>query len=597
MTNLKLPLLCSLFVAITACSDDQAKTPPVETSSTETSSSVTEIVESSSVSSGSSFVYAKPTGLIANEAAVVSARIEASEVGLEILKKGGTAFDAMVAVEMALAVAYPFAGSPGGGGFVVYRQADGSVGALDFREKAPLAAHRDMYLDENGEVISGMSRNGATAAGVPGTIAGIFAMHERFGTKPIAELLQPVIDLAEKGVVVTEYQKSRLDSSRPLIAEISGSDSKFAREYQVGEIVKRDALAETLKKIVANGRDEFYKGETAKKIAQFIQEKGGYITEEDLAQYKAVWREPVRFSYNGFDIISMSPPSSGGVTLQQILTMIEPYDVGQYDHNSLPSTQIIVEAERRAYADRNEYLGDPDFVDIPKDKLLNPNYLKNRMADFSFDQATKSSDISAGDINFAESMETTHYSIVDKYGNAIAATITINGGFGSKLFSDELGFFFNNEMDDFSVKPGVPNMFGLIGNEANSIQPGKRMLSSMTPTIVEKDGEFFMALGAPGGSTIITSVLQTFLNVTAFEMSMQEAVNAPRFHHQWLPDLVLFENEGFSEELLEGLKAKGYQVNRGRAPVIGKVDAILRLPDGTYETGADKRGDDAAAVF
>lgn len=545
----------------------------------------------------SDFTFPEPTGLIAKKAVAVSARPEVSEIGLEIMRNGGTAFDAMVAMEMALAVAYPFAGSPGGGGFVVYRSAEGEFGALDFREKAPAAAHRDMYLDEDGNVIKGMSREGATAAGVPGTVAGIFAMHERFGTKPFAELMAPVIELAEEGFVVTEYQSGRLARSRPKIAMISGTDSKFAQELAPGTRVKNPALANTLKRIVTGGRDEFYKGELAKQIAEFIQAKGGFITEADLANYTAVWRDPVQFDYKELTITSMSPPSSGGITLQQILGMIEPYDISQYEHNSLPAMQLIIEAERRAYADRNHFLGDPDFVEIPYKRLTSDDYLAGRMASFSFDQATPSSTVGHGRWQIAESSETTHYSIVDTYGNAIAATITINGGYGSKLYSDELGFFFNNEMDDFSAKPGTPNMFGLIGSEANNIQPGKRMLSSMTPTIVTKDDELFIVLGSPGGSTIITTVLQGILNVYEFGMSMQEAVNAPRFHHQWLPDSVLVEKEGFTEEVMTGLKAKGYDARQGWAPVIGKMDAILVYPDGTMEAGADKRGDDAAAGY
>jgi gamma-glutamyltranspeptidase/glutathione hydrolase len=545
----------------------------------------------------SDFKFPEPTGLIAKQAVAVSARPEVSEIGLEIMRNGGTAFDAMVAMEMALAVAYPFAGSPGGGGFVVYRSAEGEFGALDFREKAPAAAHRDMYLDEDGNVIKGMSREGATAAGVPGTVAGIFAMHERFGTKPFAELMAPVIELAEEGFVVTEYQSGRMARSRPKIAMISGTDSKFAQELAPGTRVKNLALANTLKRIVKGGRDEFYKGELAKEIADFIQAKGGFITEEDLANYTAVWRDPVQFDYKDLTITSMSPPSSGGITLQQILGMIEPFDISQYEHNSLPAMQLIIEAERRAYADRNHFLGDPDFVEIPYERLTSDDYLAGRMAEFSFEQATPSSSVGHGHWQIAESSETTHYSIVDTYGNAIAATITINGGYGSKLYSDELGFFFNNEMDDFSAKPGAPNMFGLVGSEANNIQPGKRMLSSMTPTIVTKGDELFMVLGSPGGSTIITTVLQGILNVYEFGMSMQEAVNAPRFHHQWLPDAVLVEKEGFTEEVMNGLKAKGYDARQGWAPVIGKMDAILVYPDGTMEAGADKRGDDTAAGY
>ena len=541
--------------------------------------------------------FPEATGLVSKQAAVVSARQEASDIGLQVMRDGGTAFDAMVAVEMALAVAYPFAGSPGGGGFVVFRHADGKVGALDFREKAPMLAHRDMYLDENGEVIRGMSREGATAVGVPGTIAGVFAIHDRFGTKPFAELMQPVIELAERGVLVTEYQAGRIARAQPKIQKISGEDSKFAMPIRAGEMLRRDALAKTIKRLIVGGRDEFYKGAMAKEIAAFIQSHGGYVTEEDLARYETVWREPVQFQYKDLTITSMSPPSSGGITLQQILSMIEPYNIGQYEHNGVQAIQLLAEAERRAYADRNHFLGDPDFVPIPYEQMTDPDYLHSRMATFSFDQATKSSEIGHGNIEIIESEETTHYSIVDPMGNAVAVTMTINGGYGSKLFSNELGFFFNNEMDDFSVKPGSPNMFGLIGSKANSIESEKRMLSSMTPTIITKNDRLYMVLGAPGGSTIITSVAQTILNVYEFGMSMQDAVNAPRFHHQWVPDAVLFEHEGFTPELLEALRAKGYDAKLGWGPVIGKVDAILVRSDGSLESGADRRGDDAASGF
>ncbi|MCS7018358.1 MAG: gamma-glutamyltransferase [Cytophagales bacterium] len=539
-------------------------------------------------------------GTIGSNGMVVSTHPIASDIGLSILKKGGNAADAAVATFFALAVVFPEAGNIGGGGFAVYRTKNGEIGALDFREKAPAAAHRDMYLDANGEPIQHLSTRGHLAAGVPGAVAGMVALHQKLGSLPWKELVQPAIDVARNGHVLTAIAAANLNRMK---AEFQAANRypihlvRNDRPWQAGDTIYHPELAQSLERIRDYGNDGFYKGKTADLIVAEMQAGKGLITHEDLANYRAVWRQPVISSYKGkYRIISMPPPSSGGVALLQLMQGSENYPLAKWGHNTAKTVHVMTELERRVYADRATHLGDPDFYQVPVKMLLNPQYNRSRNANIRMDKKTPSTEIKEGSVDRIESLETTHFSVADKEGNAIALTTTVNGYYGCKVMVQGAGFFLNNEMDDFSIKPGVPNQFGLIGGEANAIAPHKRMLSSMTPTIVEKDGKLYLVVGTPGGSTIITGVYQVILNVIEHGMTMQEAVNAKRFHHQWLPDHILFEKGAFSDDTKKQLEAKGHVLVEVGA--LCKVDAIRVRPDGKYEGAADyTRSDGKAAGY
>ena len=527
---------------------------------------------------------------------VVSAKVEASNAGVEILKIGGNAFDAMIATDLALSVVYPNAGNLGGGGFMVYRLSNGDNGTLDFREKSPLSSFENMFLDKHGNEIPNLSTKGALAVAVPGTIAGLFEVYRKFGSTPIELIFEPAIQLAENGYKLTANQAQSLNNNRKEIIELNGFSDLFKNKFNEGDLFVNKALGKTLRRILKNGKDEFYKGETAIEIVNYLSKKGGIVKLEDLSIYKPVWRSSLEIEYKDLKIITMGPPSSGGVVLGQILKMIEPFDLSTLSHNSEEYIQLLTESERRSFADRSKYLGDPDFNYIPVNELLDENYINSRMDDFTFERATQSISVSYGNLSLLESNETTHYSIADAMGNLVSVTTTLNGNYGSKLFPPNLGFFLNNEMDDFSKKPGLPNMYGLIGGKVNSIQPEKRMLSSMTPTIVEKNNKPFLVLGSPGGPTIITSVLQTILNVNDFKFNIQKSVDLPRFHHLWLPDKIFYENDLLNSEIENSLIEKGYKLNT-KPNVIGRVDAIYIDQDGNLFGGADKRGDDKSIGF
>jgi gamma-glutamyltranspeptidase / glutathione hydrolase len=523
---------------------------------------------------------------------VVCAYPDAARVGLNILKKGGNAIDAAVAVHFALAVTYPEAGNIGGGGFMVFRSAKGETNTLDFREKAPALASVNMYLDASGNVISGLSLSSHKASGVPGSVDGMVEAHRKYGKLKWAELLQPAVDLAQKGFNITRRLATDLNNLQASVKKQNPGKNYFIKDtpWQEGDLLLQQDLAKTLMLIRDKGRAGFYSGIVADEIADEMKQGDGLISKADLAAYHSVWRKAIKGTYRKeYTVISMPPPSSGGIALIQLLKTVEKYPLHSWGYNADSTVQLMVEAERRVYADRSKYLGDPDFYKVPVDSLLKSAYITARMANFSWKQASASSSIQPGTFAGYESDQTTHYSIVDKAGNAVSITTTLNGTFGSKIVVKGAGFLLNNEMDDFSSKPGTPNMYGLVGGKANSIQPGKRMLSSMTPTIIEKNGKLFMVVGTPGGSTIITSVFQTVLNVIDFNMDIQGAVAARRFHHQWLPDKVDAEKDALSPTTITTLQQKGYTIVERGSP--GHVDAILKTQNG-YQGGADPRGDD-----
>lgn len=570
----KLPLLLLLFIA--ACSNIKHT--------------------SSFVGAGKAidpYRYTSSKSVTFSKAAVASAHPLASEVGVAVMKQGGNAFDAMVATQLALAVVYPGAGNIGGGGFLMGRKADGKLVALDYREMAPGKASRDMYLDKNGNVQNGLSEIGHLSAGVPGTVAGLFA------TMPYAKLsfkalIQPAIDLAEYGFVITAHEAASLNALKTDFIKYSTKPSAFVKEqpWKAGDTLVQPELAATLKRIRDNGAKGFYEGKTARLITEEMQRGNGMISYDDLKNYVAKERTAISFDYRGYKVISFPPPSSGGILLAQMLKMIEKYPVGSYGFQSAQSVQLMIEAERRAYADRAQHMGDPDYWKVPQKTLISETYLAARMKDYDPHRASVSTGIQAGVIH--ESEETTHISIMDEEGNMVAVTTTLNDSYGSKTVVGGAGFILNDEMDDFSIKPGVPNMYGAVGGEANAIAAGKRMLSSMTPTLVLKDGKPFMVVGTPGGTTIPTSVFQSIVNVIDFNMNANDAVNKPKFHHQWLPDDVMIESN-FSAATKAALEKMGYKlVDRGG---IGRTELIKILADGTKEAAADGRGDDSVAGY
>ncbi len=526
-----------------------------------------------------------------NEYAIVSAKKEATLAGIKILEMGGNAFDAMIAVDLALAVVYPNAGNLGGGGFLVYRDSKGNIGSLDYREKAPLRASEKMFLDNENNIIPNLSREGAFSVAIPGTPAGLFEIYQKFGSIPLDSIFKPALYLARDGFKLTKRQANLFNSSKNKILELNNNIELFNNDFHEGFLFKNIQLYKTLLYLLENGLNSFYTGKNAEEIIEYLSSKGGIISQDDLDKYQPIWRDPFVFEYKDLKIITMGLPSSGGIVMNQILKSLNFLDQKSLFDSDLQYVRALVELEKLSFADRSFYLGDPDFIDDSFiDSIVSDNYLLSRFNSIDFENPKKSLEIKHGNFNLNESDETTHYSIVDSFGNAVSVTTTLNSNFGSKLIPPSLGFFLNNEMDDFSIKSSYPNIYGLVGGENNSVVAEKRMLSSMTPTIIEKNNKTYMILGSPGGPTIITSVLQTILNVSLFNMNIEEAVNRGRFHHIWLPDKIFYEINTFNEKTKNKLIDLGYKFADAFSS-IGRVDAIL-IENNKIFTAPDPRGDD-----
>jgi gamma-glutamyltranspeptidase / glutathione hydrolase len=519
---------------------------------------------------------------------VSSADELASEVGIKILKDGGNAVDAAVGVGFALSVVYPQAGNIGGGGFMVIHFTGGKNTSIDYREKAPFLATRDMFLNESGYVIEDLSTTGHLAVGVPGSVAGLLFALEKYGTMTRGDVMKYAIDLAEKGFKLHPELARSINSNWNDFSKFTGSNNIFGKKCKGGELFVQKDLANTLKSIRDYGRDGFYKGRVADLFINEMRRGGGIISYSDLENYNVIERDVLKGTYKGYDLISMGPPASGGICLLYLLNIVENFDLKSTGFGTAGVIHLMAEAMRRVYADRTEFMGDADFVTVPADILTSKVYSKRRFKDFDEYHASKSDNIKHGDAYYREHMETTHYSVADKWGNCVAVTTTLNDNFGSKLVVDGAGFLLNDEMDDFSSKPGAPNMYGLLGSEANAIAPNKRMLSSMTPTIIFKDTKPFMVLGSPGGGRIITAVFQTVVNVIDFNMSLKDAINAPRFHHQWYPDEIQVESGVLDKNTKMQLISLGHTIKDIHS--IGKIDAIQFMEDGSMTGYSDSRG-------